>query len=202
MNWAGAILVSFLAHGAILLSLKGLASHETKIVDVSLFFEEIPPSPALVSQNAVTSKDRVTEQTTSQPKPIRQSIKKTSTPSATSEPGSIEAPSVSQSISGNSGRSKLAVASYEQLILSSIEASKRYPRSAQKRGIVGTAFLSIVIGDDGELISSELSKSSGFEILDSEVIAMAKRAAPFPSFPSDLEKKQLALLIPVEFQLN
>lgn len=194
MKWFASIIISTVVHAAIIFNLRAPESMDSKLIDVALVFEENVPPTTPIIKNIPTEKPKI------------KSAKINSTKSATAKPTSestfgersdlVVAPQVA------SEESNLGSATYEQIVLSSIESKKRYPRSAQKRGIIGTAVLSITIGDTGDLIESEVSKSSGYDILDSEVLLMAERAAPFPNFPKEFNKNKISLLIPVEFQLN
>ncbi|GEM_PF-2810033 len=193
MKWFASIIISTIVHAAIIFNLDTAKTSHTKLIDVALVFEEkVPPSipiKDLPTEKPKIKSTKINSKKITASKPVSENTFGTRT-------ASVEAPQV------RSEESKLGSASYEQIVLSSIESKKRYPRSAQKRGITGTAILSITIGDTGSLLKSELSKSSGYDVLDSEVILMAERAAPFPNFPEGFKQEQISLLIPVEFQLN
>jgi protein TonB len=51
----------------------------------------------------------------------------------------------------------------------------------------------------GEVIGSEVKKSSGNSILDRAALAILQRASPFPSFPAAKPEAQDSYLAPVEF---
>ena len=52
---------------------------------------------------------------------------------------------------------------------------------------------------EGDVIEYKLNKSSGYSILDREVLAMIKRAQPLPRFPDDMSKEKMELVVPVQF---
>ena len=66
-------------------------------------------------------------------------------------------------------------------LLAWLEKYKRYPRVAQEQRQEGVAYLRFTIDREGKVISSQINKSSGFELLDDEVLALIQRAQPAPS---------------------
>jgi len=62
-----------------------------------------------------------------------------------------------------------------------LEKYKRYPRVAQEQRQEGVAYLRFTIDREGKVISSQINQSSGFELLDDEVLALIQRAQPAPS---------------------
>lgn len=92
--------------------------------------------------------------------------------------------------------------SYQKKVLSRIAKAKRYPRSARKDGVTGTATVTFVIQRNGRISQARIVKSSGDERLDQEALEMLQRASPFPPLPSDLGQSSLALTLPIEFSLN
>jgi protein TonB len=51
-------------------------------------------------------------------------------------------------------------------------------------------------------VSSQINKSSGFELLDDEVLALVQRAQPVPSPPPEVTGDRIELLVPVAFSLH
>ena len=91
---------------------------------------------------------------------------------------------------------------YESVILSRLERTKRYPQRALQRNLEGEVVLAISIATDGSVIRSEISRSSGQELFDSEVLKMVARAAPFPALPDGFDRSSLDVLIPIVFQIR
>lgn len=73
----------------------------------------------------------------------------------------------------------------------------RYPMEA--RGASGTVLVRFELNRDGEVIGSEVKKSSGSAILDHAALAILQRASPFPSFPAAKPEARDSYLAPVEF---
>ena len=73
----------------------------------------------------------------------------------------------------------------------------RYPMEA--RGASGTVLVRFELNRGGEVIGSEVKKSSGNSILDRAALAILQRASPFPSFPAAKPEAQDFYITPVEF---
>jgi protein TonB len=73
----------------------------------------------------------------------------------------------------------------------------RYPMEA--RGASGTVLVRFELNREGEVVGSEVKKSSGNSILDRAALAILQRASPFPSFPTAKPEAQDSYLAPVQF---
>lgn len=73
----------------------------------------------------------------------------------------------------------------------------RYPADA--RGASGTVVIKFELNRAGEVVGSEVKKSSGVPILDRAALAILKRASPFPAFPAAKPETQDYYITPVEF---
>lgn len=97
---------------------------------------------------------------------------------------------------------KAAQQSYNSKVLARLRAAKTYPAAARGRGIEGTAILTFTISSSGRVTSARLSKGAGHPLLDAAVLAMARKAAPFPAFPTSITKNQMTFSVPVQFKIN
>jgi protein TonB len=79
---------------------------------------------------------------------------------------------------------------------------QRYPKLAQRRGWEGKTLLAIKVTVSGELISKNISISSGFKILDNEAMKMIDRAMPLPVSSKLLSNKILTIYVPIKFEIN
>ncbi|MEQ8268412.1 MAG: energy transducer TonB [Parvibaculum sp.] len=95
-----------------------------------------------------------------------------------------------------------AMPTYEQMLLAHLERYKKYPRSARRRMQEGTAWLFFEIDRDGNVLSYRLNQSSGYTLLDEEVLAMVKRAEPLPALPPEIPGATREFKVPVVFNLN
>lgn len=88
---------------------------------------------------------------------------------------------------------------YVRKLLGHVERHKRYPREAQREGIAGSAGLRITIDRQGRLADARLSKSSGHAVLDEEALAVARRAAPYPSPPAGIGGSTVTFTVTLRF---
>lgn len=95
-----------------------------------------------------------------------------------------------------------ARASWQAQLLAWLEKYKRYPRVAQEQRQQGVASLRFAIDRQGKVLSSQITKSSGFELLDEEVLALIQRAQPVPSPPPEVGGNRIELQVPVAFSLR
>lgn len=93
-------------------------------------------------------------------------------------------------------------ADYVGLLRQQLERNKVYPRNAQQRRQQGSAMLRIAIDRGGQVLSFKIEQSSGYELLDREVVAMVQRASPLPPIPAGLNIDRLEVVVPVEFFLR
>jgi len=145
------------------------------------------------------------------PKPKAQRIERPSVPQrepVSAPPTSAPAatvptppePTASSSQTASSASSTRAT--WQAQLVAWLEKYKRYPRLAQEQRQQGVASLRFTIDCEGKVISSRINKSSGFELLDDEVLALIQRAQPVPSPPPEVAGDRIELLVPVAFSLR
>lgn len=76
-----------------------------------------------------------------------------------------------------------------------LEKAKINPRSR----LAGTVWVKFTIGPKGELMSREITTSSGSKVLDDAAVAALDRAAPFPEMPSNVAYEPLVVSVPFKF---
>lgn len=76
-----------------------------------------------------------------------------------------------------------------------LEKAKINPRSR----LAGTVWVKFKIGPTGELISREITASSGSQVLDAAAVAALDRAAPFPPMPNDVADEPMVVSVPFKF---
>ncbi len=86
---------------------------------------------------------------------------------------------------------------WQRSLVAHLERAKRYPRQAW--GQSGVARLAFSIDRQGRLLESRIVRSSGSAILDSETLAMIKRAEPFPPPPQDVAEDRLSFVVPIRY---
>jgi periplasmic protein TonB len=86
---------------------------------------------------------------------------------------------------------------YNALVFGHLQRFKRYPSSA--RGAQGTVVVRFVLNRAGAVIESAVTKSSGNDVLDREVLEILRRASPFPPFPAAKPGSEDSYVAPVSF---
>jgi TonB family protein len=89
------------------------------------------------------------------------------------------------------------VSRWQQALIARLERFKRYP--AEAHGAEGVASLAFTIDRRGNVLSSQIAKSSGSSVLDAAVLALIKRAAPFPPPPAEVPDVDLSFVVPIRF---
>jgi periplasmic protein TonB len=93
--------------------------------------------------------------------------------------------------------SEAASNAYDARVSGHLRRFIRYPMDA--RGATGTVLVKFELDRTGELISSEVKKSSGSQILDRAALEILRRASPFPPFPAAKPEDRESYVTPVEF---
>jgi protein TonB len=86
---------------------------------------------------------------------------------------------------------------YNALVFGHLQKFKRYPQAA--RGAAGTVLVRFALNRSGEVVSTEVTKSSGNSVLDREALDILHRASPFPPFPTAKPGTQDNYIAPVNF---
>ncbi len=86
---------------------------------------------------------------------------------------------------------------YDARILGHLQRFKRYPPAAH--GAVGVVTVRFTLNRTGEVIKSEVTKSSGNSVLDHEAIDILRRANPFPPFPAAKSGSDDFYIAPIKF---
>lgn len=97
---------------------------------------------------------------------------------------------------------QVARTSYSHILISWLARYKKYPKTALRRRIEGEGLLRFKINKSGNLLNYQISKSSGYEILDDAIIDMLKKATPFPEIPDELNTGSFELTVPVDFTVT
>lgn len=91
---------------------------------------------------------------------------------------------------------------YETVMLRHINAALRYPTVARQRHQQGTVYVRFVMDRHGNVLSSQVERSSRFPSLDEEGLALLARAAPLPAPPADVAGDRIQLVVPIVFSLR
>lgn len=91
------------------------------------------------------------------------------------------------------------MANYNGRVSAHLARHKRYPADAQRSGTTGVASVSFSLDGGGRVTSVRLASGSGTASIDQEVVAMVRRASPFPAPPDGRGK---SFTVPVRFNIR
>lgn len=91
---------------------------------------------------------------------------------------------------------------YVQAIQQKIAQAIVYPQEAERAGWEGTVKLSLLILSDGTLATAIVREPSGHEIFDNYTLNIVKNLAPYSSFPSSVDLRELNVTIPIVYSLK
>lgn len=81
-------------------------------------------------------------------------------------------------------------------------AHRHYPPLARERGWIGKAIVQVDVSRQGRAWQTLLARSSGYDILDKEALAMMSRAAASAALPDSLRGQAFAVHLEVTFNLD
>src|SRR5262249_3172270 len=90
-----------------------------------------------------------------------------------------------------------AETTWENKARAQLERNKRYPRECRYRHEEDVVYVRFMLNRKGEVLSSSIVRSQGFALLDGEVQALLRRAAPLPAPPPEVQGEQIEMLVPV-----
>lgn len=158
---------------------------------------ELPPEPQAEPLLAVTPPPR-TLQEPKEEKPKQQHASLPSAPSTAenkAERAAARAP-------GATSRNPYAVLNWKSQLVAQLERSKRYPSEARVRGEQGVAQLSFSIDRHGGVHRARIVHSSGFSLLDEATLALVARAQPLPPPPPELAGEEIAIAVPIRYNIR
>lgn len=93
---------------------------------------------------------------------------------------------------------------WQSRLFAHIAKYKRYPMMARKKRQQGTVSVNFTIDTQGNLSAKRIVKSSGYPLLDQEVLNLLDRAQPLPKPPADVlnGKNARTITIPINFNLK
>jgi protein TonB len=103
-------------------------------------------------------------------------------------------PSEEKRAAGGSGRTAVAsLANYDGLVSAHL---RRYQSAARSGGATGSGAVTFSLTGSGSVTSARIARSTGAAVLDQEILAMVRRASPFPA-PPDSQPKSFT--VPLNF---
>lgn len=110
-----------------------------------------------------------------------------------------------QGDSASSGMAALPInppGGYTQQIDEYLKNNISYPWAAKQAKIEGKVVINLHLAKNGDLLESNVGDSSGYSVLDEHTISIARRIAPYPSFPRDVSEQDLWVQIPIVYNIN
>jgi len=95
-----------------------------------------------------------------------------------------------------------AVPNWKSLLVARLERNKRYPPEAQSRGEQGVAQLAFSVDRSGGVHHARIVRSSGSNLLDEATLALLGRAAPLPPPPPEIAGAQIAIQVPIRYNIR
>ncbi len=92
--------------------------------------------------------------------------------------------------------------SYVSELKSLLGKFKNYPVQARRQKQEGVVIISLVIERSGRIVSHEIRRSSGHQLLDQEVEKMIQQAGKLPALPDSFPREKLELMIPIRFRIK
>ncbi len=93
-------------------------------------------------------------------------------------------------------------ADYLTRLHSQLVRSRRYPQSARRDNIEGVVQIGLTINRVGRVTAFQITRGSGFDILDEEVRNMIDRVQPLPRMPDSMELSQITINMAIRFKLE
>jgi protein TonB len=95
-----------------------------------------------------------------------------------------------------------AVPSWKSALVARLERYKRYPAEAQARGEQGVAQLAFSVDRGGGVHHARILRSSGSALLDRATLALIERAQPLPPPPPEMRGRQIAIVVPIRYNMR
>ena len=166
---------------------------EPKSSEVTEAVAEQVPEPQVTASEAATAQAAPSAATTQVPS--GQAAEPGSDGKAGTGARTASGTTESRSGGGNPG----AMVDYAARLNAWLERHKEYPRRASLRRQEGEATLYFVIDRAGRVLDFRVEKSTGYKILDEEVVNMIQRASPLPAPPESVTGDTLEYRVPVGF---
>jgi protein TonB len=152
---------------------------------------DAPPDPEQAKaepEKKVEPEPQAELQVTPPPKPKEEKPKQVSPPTAPSR--------------AQQKAERAAEQNWQSLLVSKLERAKRYPAEARARGEQGVAQLAFSIDRNGGVHNARIVRSSGSSVLDSETLALIARAQPLPAPPPELAGTEIAIVVPIRYNIR
>ncbi|MGE7370266.1 energy transducer TonB [Neorhizobium sp. NPDC001467] len=153
-----------------------------------------PPEP-VVKKPEEPVKKKVAEK----PRPKKQVQASKASEKAKIEASPSDRTAAQQTSNSTASAPSISPQRWQGRLAAHLERRKKYPAAARARREEGTASVRFQIDNSGNVLSVSLSRSSGSQALDQEVLALLKRASPVPAPPVGVNK---TITVPIRFTMR
>lgn len=158
---------------------------------------EVPPEPTPEPELAMLPPPKPIEK----PKEVKKKEKRRSLASAPST-ADRKADHAAAPMPGASARDSNALPNWTSQLVARLERHKRYPSEAQSRGEHGVVRLAFSVDRSGGVHHARIVRSSGSSVLDRETLSLVERAAPLPPPPAEIGGSQVAVVVPIRYNIR
>ena len=158
---------------------------------------ELPPQPEAEPQLAVTPPPKQVEKP-AEKKPRQKHASVASAPSTAEN----KAERAAAPMPGASSHNPDAMPNWKSQLVARLERYKQYPSQAQSRGEQGVAQLAFSVDRSGGVHNPRIVRSSGSSLLDEATLALVERAAPLPPPPPEISGAQIAIVVPIRYNMR
>jgi periplasmic protein TonB len=92
-----------------------------------------------------------------------------------------------------------AMRRYRATLYAAVKSRLRYPPTAERQGISGTADVRFTLDRSGQVISASLVRSSGNPLLDQAALATVHPGSSLPAAPASISQPQFTVTAPLRF---
>ncbi|MDP2170223.1 MAG: TonB family protein [Rhodocyclaceae bacterium] len=104
--------------------------------------------------------------------------------------------------SSDSGANAAGLRQFRVALASEARRFRRYPETARRDGLTGTAEVRVTIETGLPARRVDLSRSSGYAVLDAAAVEMLRQAVTRVELPESLRGQNFAVLLPVVFEVE
>jgi protein TonB len=101
---------------------------------------------------------------------------------------------------GASSHNPSALPNWKSALVAQLERHKRYPSDGN--GAAGVSQLAFSVDRHGGVHNARIVRSSGSSALDDATLALIARAQPLPSPPPELQGAQIAVVVPIRYNMR
>jgi len=158
---------------------------------------EIKPEPANEAELPLMPPPKPEEKPKEKKRPHKQA-------SLTSAPSTAErkAARAAAPAPGAASNNPNALPNWKSALVARLERYKRYPSEAQARGEQGVAQLAFSVDRSGGVHHARILRSSGSSLLDHATLTLLARAQPLPPPPPEIRGAQIAIVVPIRYNMR